>query len=128
MRDVFFHGTAGTYFPSPVQSPPFCPCSPLQDREFLPERDLLLRELHVIADEEPLRVLPLPVGHDAAVELGDGWQPAGAHQEPQSARRGAQTGSSTSQPHQKCPNFNTLGIPAQEAQASVPLRERESSM
>lgn len=95
-----FHGTADTYFPSAGQSAPFCPCSSLQDREFLPEGHLLLGELHVIADEEALRVLPLAVGHDAAVELGDGWQPAGTHQEPQSARREAQTGSPTRQSHQ----------------------------
>lgn len=93
-------------------------------REFLPEGDLLLGELHVIADEEALRVLPLAVGHDAAVEFGDGWQPAG------NTKSHSQSGGEARQPQQQGKHIKSasaltlLENSCQEAQALIPLRER----
>lgn len=103
MRD----GTAGTYFPSPGQS------LLSSSREFLPEGDLLLGELHVVADEEALRVLALAVGHDAAVELGDGWQPA-AHTKGHSQPGGSPGRLNNKAATSKSLSFNTMGIPARK--------------
>lgn len=129
---MVLHGTASPdspcniicSVPFPFASLSFCPCSLFHNKGFTPEWDFLLWELHVISYEESFRVLSLPVGNDASIELDDRWQSAGKHRETQSARRESQTDSH----HQKlCGTPLTPGESCQEAYTQVPLRERASS-
>lgn len=136
VRDGFFHGTTRSDFPCNIicsvtfsfASLPICSCSPFHNKEFIPEWDFLLWELHVISDEESLRVLSLPIGNDASIELDNRWQPACRHQEIQSARRETQTGWPTRESPWKatCHNTNTRRILPGSLGFSPLKREGES--
>lgn len=98
VKSVFFtdqlarisHVTSALCLPSLWPHCLFTPSSPFQDKGFIPEWDFLLWELHVIPDEESLRVLSLPIPNNAPVELDDRWQPACRHQKAQSVRKETQ--------------------------------------